>query len=254
MGAAKSNETAMALLIVRKVGLLPFSGGCRTSCVDAAETRHGAIDSQAENPSFAAAENNLQAAGLAFAVGQSCLVLKRGRLDRDIEFHAQQTAPKGPYHQWTAYPPFLEPCSPTNPYKARALIENLPLVDVAQVSRLIHSGRQAFQMKEVHHASGRARFGVFEADLVTGALRKRGLRIRLQDQPFQVLAMLLEQPGVVDRARNCGREFGARTLSSILITDLVKQSTKSVRRWVIRQTVRALLKPLLAAATVSWRM
>lgn len=39
------------------------------------------------------------------------------------------------------------------------------------------------------------RFGVFEANLETGELRKRGLRIRLPDQVFQVLAMLLERPG-----------------------------------------------------------
>jgi Tol biopolymer transport system component/DNA-binding winged helix-turn-helix (wHTH) protein len=39
------------------------------------------------------------------------------------------------------------------------------------------------------------RFGVFEADLHTRELRKNGLRIRLPDQPFQVLAMLLERPG-----------------------------------------------------------
>ena len=40
----------------------------------------------------------------------------------------------------------------------------------------------------------RVRFGVFELDLRTGELRKRGLRVRLQEQPFQVLAMLLEKP------------------------------------------------------------
>jgi TolB-like protein/DNA-binding winged helix-turn-helix (wHTH) protein/tetratricopeptide (TPR) repeat protein len=38
-------------------------------------------------------------------------------------------------------------------------------------------------------------FGAFEADLRTGELRKHGTRIKLQDQPFQVLAMLLERPG-----------------------------------------------------------
>ena len=38
-----------------------------------------------------------------------------------------------------------------------------------------------------------ARFGVFEADLRTGQLTSRGARIRLQDQPFQVLAALLEK-------------------------------------------------------------
>jgi DNA-binding winged helix-turn-helix (wHTH) protein len=39
------------------------------------------------------------------------------------------------------------------------------------------------------------RFGLFEIDLDTGELRRRGARIPLQQQPFQVLAMLLERPG-----------------------------------------------------------
>ena len=41
------------------------------------------------------------------------------------------------------------------------------------------------------------RFGVFEADLSAGELRKGGSRIRLQEQPFQILAMLLERPGQI---------------------------------------------------------
>ena len=41
----------------------------------------------------------------------------------------------------------------------------------------------------------RLRFGVFEADLRTGELTKHGKRLRLQEQPFQLLAMLLEKPG-----------------------------------------------------------
>ena len=39
------------------------------------------------------------------------------------------------------------------------------------------------------------RFGVFELDFGTGELRKAGLKIKLQEQPFQVLVMLLERPG-----------------------------------------------------------
>ena len=39
------------------------------------------------------------------------------------------------------------------------------------------------------------RFGVFEADLDQRELRRSGLRVKLQDQPFQLLAVLLEQPG-----------------------------------------------------------
>jgi TolB-like protein/DNA-binding winged helix-turn-helix (wHTH) protein/Flp pilus assembly protein TadD len=41
------------------------------------------------------------------------------------------------------------------------------------------------------------RFAVFELDLRTGELTKRGLRLRLQEQPFRVLAMLLERPGAL---------------------------------------------------------
>jgi len=52
-------------------------------------------------------------------------------------------------------------------------------------------------MEEYPKVRGRLRFGTFELDLRAGELRKHGLRIRLQEQPFQVLAMLLEQPGEV---------------------------------------------------------
>lgn len=46
--------------------------------------------------------------------------------------------------------------------------------------------------------SGRlVKFGIFEADLASRELRKNGAKIRLQDQPFQVLAVLLEKPGGV---------------------------------------------------------
>jgi DNA-binding winged helix-turn-helix (wHTH) protein len=41
------------------------------------------------------------------------------------------------------------------------------------------------------------RFGAFEADLQARELRKHGLKIKLQDQPFQILALLLERPGEV---------------------------------------------------------
>ena len=44
-------------------------------------------------------------------------------------------------------------------------------------------------------SSRRVRFGAFEADLRSGELFKHGLRIKVQDQPFQILAALLEHPG-----------------------------------------------------------
>jgi TolB-like protein/DNA-binding winged helix-turn-helix (wHTH) protein/Tfp pilus assembly protein PilF len=54
-----------------------------------------------------------------------------------------------------------------------------------------------FAMREDHQLRGSLRFGVFELDLRAGELRKHGLRVRLQEQPFQVLAMLLEHAGEV---------------------------------------------------------
>src|SRR6266581_8404338 len=40
-------------------------------------------------------------------------------------------------------------------------------------------------------------FGVFELDLRAAELRKRGVRIKLQEQPFQILAFLMEHAGDV---------------------------------------------------------
>jgi TolB-like protein/DNA-binding winged helix-turn-helix (wHTH) protein/Flp pilus assembly protein TadD len=52
-------------------------------------------------------------------------------------------------------------------------------------------------MQEAEHPYKRLRFGVFEMDLRTGELRKHGMQVRLQKQPFQVLTMLLEHAGEV---------------------------------------------------------
>lgn len=43
--------------------------------------------------------------------------------------------------------------------------------------------------------SGTVRFGVFEADLRSGELRKDGIKLKLEGQPFQLLAVLLMRPG-----------------------------------------------------------
>src|SRR3954471_9255217 len=41
------------------------------------------------------------------------------------------------------------------------------------------------------------RFGVFELDTQSGELRKQGMRIRLPDQPFKILQLLLDRPGEI---------------------------------------------------------
>ena len=52
-------------------------------------------------------------------------------------------------------------------------------------------------MEEIANSARVIRFGVFEVDLRAGELRKSGLKIKLQEQPFQVLALLLQRPGDV---------------------------------------------------------
>src|ERR1019366_6063164 len=53
----------------------------------------------------------------------------------------------------------------------------------------------------------RYRFGAFEADATTGELRRQGVRIKLNAQPFQVLCMLLEHPGELLTREEISREL-----------------------------------------------
>lgn len=50
---------------------------------------------------------------------------------------------------------------------------------------------------EVGNGTPHIRFETFEVDLRAGEVRKHGIRLKLQSQPFQVLALLLEHPGDV---------------------------------------------------------
>ena len=51
------------------------------------------------------------------------------------------------------------------------------------------------------------RFGLFEADLSAGELRRQGRNVKLQEQPFQVLAVLLRRPGEVVTREELQREL-----------------------------------------------
>jgi TolB-like protein/DNA-binding winged helix-turn-helix (wHTH) protein/Tfp pilus assembly protein PilF len=50
-------------------------------------------------------------------------------------------------------------------------------------------------MSESAHAPRVVRFGIFDVDMQAGQLCKAGLRVKLQEQPFQFLTVLLERPG-----------------------------------------------------------
>src|SRR5215831_2404521 len=67
-------------------------------------------------------------------------------------------------------------------------------------------------MRQANDPSGRLRFGTFEVNLRAGELTKRGLRVRLQEQPFRVLAMLLEKPGELVTREELREKLWGRTV------------------------------------------
>src|SRR5881392_599722 len=52
-------------------------------------------------------------------------------------------------------------------------------------------------MEVFRPSHGTVRFGAFELDEDAGELRREGIKVRLQEQPLQILQILLEQPGKV---------------------------------------------------------
>ena len=101
--------------------------------------------------------------------------------------------------QWTGGSFLRERGSPGKFASIKDLWEDVPVSDSRELCQVVHSISLGIHlsMQEDLHLHGRLRFGVFELDLRAGELRKHGLRIRLQEQPFQLLAMLLEHPGEV---------------------------------------------------------
>ena len=70
------------------------------------------------------------------------------------------------------------------------------------------------------------RFGVFELDERAGELRREGLKIRLSDQPLQILLLLLEHPGeIVTR-----EELRQRLWSSDTFVDFEQSLNAAVKR------------------------
>ena len=76
------------------------------------------------------------------------------------------------------------------------------------------------------------RFGAFEVDLSSGELRHGGVKLKVQEQPFRVLAALLEQPGeVVTR-----EQLRARLWSSDTFVDFEHSLNASIKK--LRQALR----------------
>lgn len=56
------------------------------------------------------------------------------------------------------------------------------------------------------------RFGLFESDSAKGELVRQGVRVRLQDQPFRLLTILLERAGEVVSREELRQNLGPPTL------------------------------------------
>ncbi len=52
-------------------------------------------------------------------------------------------------------------------------------------------------MADFHAPSGTVRFAAFELDFRASELRKQGIKVKLQEQPFQILQVLLQRPGEI---------------------------------------------------------
>ena len=59
------------------------------------------------------------------------------------------------------------------------------------------TSNQRWEMSDTRLASAVVRFDTFEVDLRAGELRKQGRRLKLQEQPFRVLSLLLERAGEI---------------------------------------------------------
>jgi DNA-binding winged helix-turn-helix (wHTH) protein len=70
------------------------------------------------------------------------------------------------------------------------------------------------------------RFGVYELDVAGMELRKNGVRIRLQEQPFRILATLVDRPGVVITRE----ELKDRMWASDTFVDFDQSLNKAVNR------------------------
>src|SRR5580658_8470509 len=68
---------------------------------------------------------------------------------------------------------------------------------VALLPAEIASRAKLLAVSEMKFSGSIVRFGTFEVDLESRELRKHGLYVRLEEKPFQILELLLEQPGRV---------------------------------------------------------
>jgi TolB-like protein/DNA-binding winged helix-turn-helix (wHTH) protein/Flp pilus assembly protein TadD len=113
--------------------------------------------------------------------------------------------------QWTVSPILLKSEYPRKDNKINRLWEVIPCsLPGVRLGLAMRQAKEFFRrsgdMQQAKESFRLLKFGVFEADLRTGELTKHGKRLSLQEQPFRLLALLLEKPGeLVTREELRGR-------------------------------------------------
>src|SRR5947209_11650416 len=91
----------------------------------------------------------------------------------------------------------VSPMSPDNALRIRNVRRQISWnEELLYCVRRWHPHRRT-QMEDPKPVSLAIHLGIFEVDLRAGELRRQGHKVKLQEQPFQVLVMLLERPGEV---------------------------------------------------------
>src|SRR6185437_2358737 len=73
----------------------------------------------------------------------------------------------------------------------------MPTADAAKSACYDSSHIRGPAMEQAVASAKIFRFGLFEADAANGTLTRNGVRLKIQDQPFRVLVLLLERPGEI---------------------------------------------------------
>src|SRR5437588_7280273 len=107
-------------------------------------------------------------------------------------------------------------------------------------------------MEDFRSSYGTVRFAAFELDSRASELRKHGAKIKLQDQPFQILQILLQRPGEIVTREELQQKIGLPIPSWTSTTALIMPSSGSAKRWGTRPRRRALSRPSRDAAIALW--
>src|SRR5215472_6806004 len=103
------------------------------------------------------------------------------------------------------------------------------------------------EMEESNSLSSLIRFGIFEVELQAGELRKQGFKVKLQEQPFQVLVMLLERRGEVVTRDELKRCLWPSDTYVDFEGGLNRRSISCARRWGTTLTARVSSRPYRGA-------